>query len=1303
MVATLMTGTLAKTVAASPHMFVDILEMTTAVSNFQYWSGGNLINVPSSGFHMDATTTFRLTIDCSMYFGLGSELPGNLDLIKVGEASQALVPITFGGVAFSFNRDPSYSFNGSGGTAVIKHLNPDGTANNTKSITDEAGNQFAIAVSFYWYAGDEAVSGNRPIKRQLYLDFSLKPSNEGAFNWEIRDTSYFGLLLGGKSGSGTAHGLTGNLPSATQYLESFPYTPNTYSDELAQHSAVYSMLAYEDYGYSGDDFWTRKMYATPGFLKMKLYEDKFEQVEIYNYGNDTVANVAYVIAKKRVRQNNQDRTLVLVAIRGTGGSWGWVGNMDLAGEAYNPSSVIHESFNTAKNDVYNKLNKYLQDNLITDALVWTTGHSRGAAVANLLAHQLNTSANSRIKDVYAYTFATPGVAKVVESDSNIYNFMFKDDFVPRGFENWGYGVYGKTYKVTANNVYDIVSGFRDAMDRYVFLSNGKRKAEFNQTATNNVMSYVGGRWKSTSEYYNHYYLTAPFASLTLHGFFRDYVALAAMDRPSNVMAQLGVASAAAGNSVYGPVAYYFVAGSKAYINDTHQAFTYYAALKAGAFPTPTLTTASASMLGTDSMPFSLSAAAAPSNPDASEVIALKAFAAQDDNAQNLGWDLNDISTWDGVEWGDGTVNRVIGLDVSYKELTGTLDVSGFTALVNLDGNGNYLSAIIADGCAALESVSCAYNYASALSLAGCASLRVLNLDWNNLDSVDVSGFPALVALSCERNRLTSLDVSGNLALESLYCAGNELTDIDVTANTRLTAFGCQDNYLDVYEDAALVSSLAEIESRENGWVKYEPQKPIASIPVNADDLSQLSALALQGDNLSALGWNMTEPLNLRGVEWIKMGGEYRISRLTLDGLALTGTLEIAAMPYLIYLNCNDNTLANIVVSDCPELVYLSLNNSGVTGLGVENCPSLAVLNCGNNYLELQNNSALQELIMSMSENGLTVNYAGQKILADKEAFNQDEYDVLLAFAEAGDNLAELGWDVDKPGEWGGISWGLFDGEYKAVRISLAYQNVAGDLDLSGFDVLSDVDFKMSGVTSLVLPHTISIIPDGAFYDCESLARITLPDTLLYIGSDAFYNCAQMTDVVLPEGLIAIGDNAFRSCSSLVSVVIPDSVTAIGEEVFYDCLSLRRAVFRGNAPDEFGEAVFVNAADGFLLYYYAGSEGWERAEWSEWTLKALLPGRRAYDIWRAVKEDGAVKVSVANVLNHYGDAPVLIIAVYDEQGRLIALRTIGVKEELVDYSFGVDEFEDARTIKVFLWEATETLKPLSEVILIPALP
>jgi hypothetical protein len=62
-----------------------------------------------------------------------------------------------------------------------------------------------------------------------------------------------------------------------------------------------------------------------------------------------------------------------------------------------------------------------------------------------------------------------------------------------------------------------------------------------------------------------------------------------------------------------------------------------------------------------------------------------------------------------------------------------------------------------------------------------------------------------------------------------------------------------------------------------------------------------------------------------------------------------------------------------------------------------------------------------------------------------------------------------------------------------------------------------------------------------------------------------------------------------------------------------------------------------------------------------------------------------------------------MALYDEQGRLIALRTIGVKEELVDDPFGVDEFEDAKTIKVFLWESTETLKHLSEVVLIPTLP
>ena len=71
----------------------------------------------------------------------------------------------------------------------------------------------------------------------------------------------------------------------------------------------------------------------------------------------------------------------------------------------------------------------------------------------------------------------------------------------------------------------------------------------------------------------------PLSWMTLHDFFHDEVALAAM---GDKVAGLQVASKT-GNYYFGPIASFFVSGQaiNKYINDAHHPFTYYTAVKLG--------------------------------------------------------------------------------------------------------------------------------------------------------------------------------------------------------------------------------------------------------------------------------------------------------------------------------------------------------------------------------------------------------------------------------------------------------------------------------------------------------------------------------------------------------------------------------------------------------------------------------------------------------------------------------------------------------------------------------------------------
>ena len=50
-------------------------------------------------------------------------------------------------------------------------------------------------------------------------------------------------------------------------------------------------------------------------------------------------------------------------------------------------------------------------------------------------------------------------------------------------------------------------------------------------------------------------------------------------------------------------------------------------------------------------------------------------------------------------------------------------------------------------------------------------------------------------------------------------------------------------------------------------------------------------------------------------------------------------------------------------------------------------------------------------------------------------------------------------------------------------------------------------------------------------------------------------CSGLTSIVIPNSVTVIGEKAFDSCSGLTSIVIPDSVTYIEMHAFLYCNKL----------------------------------------------------------------------------------------------------------------------------------------------------
>lgn len=171
---------------------------------------------------------------------------------------------------------------------------------------------------------------------------------------------------------------------------------------------------------------------------------------VYNYSSSTLKSptktdndhVGYTFGTKYLKDKNT--TVVAVLVKGTSKDAEWYSNFNMGTDA------VHRGFKLATDEVYKNVNKSI-DNLKNKGeikgkiKIWVTGHSRGAAVANLLGVSFNSKYGS--SNVYTYTFATPrtiNTKKINKSVPNIFNYLNPGDFVTEVVPSaWNFGRYGE--------------------------------------------------------------------------------------------------------------------------------------------------------------------------------------------------------------------------------------------------------------------------------------------------------------------------------------------------------------------------------------------------------------------------------------------------------------------------------------------------------------------------------------------------------------------------------------------------------------------------------------------------------------------------------------------------------------------------------------------------------------------------------------------------------------------------------------------------------------------------------------------
>lgn len=208
------------------------------------------------------------------------------------------------------------------------------------------------------------------------------------------------------------------------------------------------------------------------FAKLFGLED-VEDIKVDGYKDDPDDVTEFVVGHRSVNYKNQKREIIVMAVRGTNGTNAeWSSNFDVGADDdayYNrvgyvhpdwKNKINHKGFDVTANRVLKKYDAYVKKYKLNDSTIkksiLITGHSRGAAIANLLGAHF--AGDNKYKS-YTYTFACPG--NTTDRDAantkynSIQNIVNEDDIIPYlPLKKWGFRRYGTTRSISVEDKYE---------------------------------------------------------------------------------------------------------------------------------------------------------------------------------------------------------------------------------------------------------------------------------------------------------------------------------------------------------------------------------------------------------------------------------------------------------------------------------------------------------------------------------------------------------------------------------------------------------------------------------------------------------------------------------------------------------------------------------------------------------------------------------------------------------------------------------------------------------------------------------
>ena len=141
----------------------------------------------------------------------------------------------------------------------------------------------------------------------------------------------------------------------------------------------------------------------------------------------------------------------------------------------------------------------------------------------------------------------------------------------------------------------------------------------------------------------------------------------------------------------------------------------------------------------------------------------------------------------------------------------------------------------------------------------------------------------------------------------------------------------------------------------------------------------------------------------------------------------------------------------------------------------------------------------------------------------------------------------------------------------------------GTLNLNNVQILEKACFYRCGFTGeLIIPEGVTEIGNEAFSEGK-ISSVILPGTIKVIGEQAFWGQSRLTDIIIPEGLVSIKMMAFEYCSNLKTIVFPSTLQVIQSKAFDACYGISSIISRAKEPPTVQEGAFDGVPkDNFTL-------------------------------------------------------------------------------------------------------------------------